>query len=318
MEKINIKNGVVYATDDNYVRHVSVSLISLFENTGSTDFNIYIIGNNLSSSNSDYLLEIAKSYNREIQIIDGSIALKHLPKDLNIANLSISTYIRLFSASLISEEIDKLLYLDCDTYICTDIQELFDIPLGNNLVAGVEDTMYPNLKTSIGLEKDSRYINAGVLLINLYLWRKEGVQKMFMGFINKFNGNVPHLDQGVINGVLKSRIKYLPLKYNVQSPIYAFHKYDRMLSFHEMERYYPEAEFIQAKKNPSIIHYTSFFIGRPWEKGCIHPLRSFYYKSIAKTIFASNPYTRKLSNFRRLKMFCFKYFQPIYLFLRSL
>lgn len=318
MENIHIGNGVVYATDDNYVRHVSVSLISLFEHTTSTDFNIYIVGNNLSSSNSKYLIDLAKGYGKDIQILDCSKILRLLPKDLNTGNLSISTYIRLFSASLIPKEIEKVLYLDCDTYICVDIHELFDMPLENNLVAGVEDTMYPHLKTDIGLKQDARYINAGVLLINLELWRKEGIQQRFIEFINKFNGQVPHLDQGVINGVLKSRIKFLPLKYNVQSPVYAFHKYDRMLAFHEMSQYYPQEEFIQAKKKPAIIHYTSFFTGRPWEKGCIHPLRLYYHNSINKTIFATNPYTKKLSTTRRLKMLCFKYFQPIYLLVRKL
>lgn len=318
MSKVSIYNGVAFATDDNYVRHLTVSLISLFENTGYSDFKVYIISNNLSAENSKYLSEIGKKYARDIIIIDGRKTLEYLPSNLNTANLSISTYIRLFSASLIPGEIVKLLYLDCDTYIRTDVKELLNIPLEDYMVAGVEDTMYPHMKTEIGLNRDARYINAGILLINLELWRKEKIQDKFLEFINDFNGNVPHLDQGVINGVLKSRIKYLPLKYNVQSPIFAFHKYDRILSYFNMSRYYSRDEIIEAKKAPAIIHYTSFFTGRPWEKGCTHPLRSLYSNILKKTIFADKPYTKSLSFKRRMKMAGFKYFQALYLLMRKL
>lgn len=318
MGEVSISNGVVFATDDNYVRHLTVSLISLLENTVYTDFKVFIIGNNLSTNSSNYLLEIGKRYDKEVIIIDGRDALDTLPKNLNTANLSISTYIRLFSASLIPKEIVKLLYLDCDTYIRADVQELFDMPLDDYMVAGVEDTMYTYMKTDVGLKPDARYINAGILLINLDLWRKEKIQNKFIEFINDFNGNVPHLDQGVINGVLKSRIKYLPLKYNVQSPIFAFHKYARLLSFFNMSSYYSKDEIDAAKIDPAIIHYTSFFTGRPWERGCIHPFRFLYRSIIKNTIFASKPYTGSLPYKRRIRMAGFKYFQSLYLIMRKL
>lgn len=314
----SIGNGVMYATDDNYVRHLTISLISLLENTNFPDFNIYIISNNVSADNLKYLLEIGKRYTKDIIIIDASKALKSLPANLNTANLSISTYIRLFSASLIPNGINKLLYLDCDTYIRTDIKNLFDISMSDFMIAGIEDTMYPHMKTNIGLDSDARYINAGIVLINLDSWRKENIQDKFIEFIDKYNGDVPHLDQGVINGVLKSRIKYLPLKYNVQSPIYAFHKSSRLLSFFNAGRYYSKEEIVEAKNDPAIIHFTSFFTGRPWEKGCIHPLRNLYRDTLGKTIFASVPYTTALPWKRRMRMLAFKYFQPLYLFMRNL
>lgn len=317
--KVLNQTGIVYATDDNYAKHVAVSLVSLYENAKSDELPVvYIIGNHLSKVNIDKLDNVANKYGGKVKYLKADIAMDKLPKDINTANLTVSTYIRLFLAEIMPNDIKKILYLDCDTYICCNILYLLNFDFAGKLIAGIEDTMYPHMKTKIGLHESDRYINAGILLINLEEWRRQNITKEFIKFIFKFNGSVPHLDQGVINGVFRGQIKYMPLRYNVQSPIFAIHTYKRLLSFHGMTSYYPEVDVKLARKNPAIIHFTSFFTGRPWEKGCLHPLRKLYYDAISKTDYAETSYDRVLPLYRRIRIFCFKYFQPVYFILKKL
>lgn len=306
--------SVVYATDDNYAQHVAVSIVSLLKaRNKTTQYELFLLGNNLTVTNRSNLTSIAEQYNTKIQFIDISTLYERLPKDIDVANLSISTYSRLFLADLLPINIDRVLYLDCDTLVMQDLSVLTDYPMMNISVLGVEDMMYPEMKIKIGLKSDDKYINAGVLLINLKRWRETSATSRFLSFINGFNGKVPHLDQGVINGVLLDR-GILPLKYNVQSPIYAIHRYMDLLKFHSLNSYYSPQEFLAAKEMPVVIHYTSFFVERPWFKFCLHPHKDLYRKFLRETPYAGySLQNNKYGWSRKMKMILFHYIQPLYL-----
>lgn len=306
--------SVIYATDDNYAQHVAVSIVSLLKaSSETTQYELFLLGNNLSDIHRSNLISIAEQYRTSIQFIDISALYERLPRNIDVANLSISTYSRLFLADLLPISVDRVLYLDCDTLVTQDLSVLSAFPMTDISVMGVEDMMYPEMKVKIGLRPDDKYINAGVLLINLRRWREISATSRFLSFIDKYNGKVPHLDQGVINGVLLDR-GILPLKYNVQSPIYAIHRYIDLLRFHSLNSYYPREEFVTAKKMPVVIHYTSFFVERPWFKFCLHPHKKLYRKLLKETPYANCPLQKNKYGWnRKIKMILFRYVQPLYL-----
>lgn len=308
------KLHIVYATDDNYAQHVAVSIKSICNSTKDiSNFDFYILGNNLSPSIVDKLRIMLTTSCLSYNLIDISNYFNNLPEGISVANLSISTYSRLFLADILPHEVERVLYLDCDTLIMQDISALCDFPMGNNLIGGVEDTMYSEMKTQIGLDTNDSYINAGVLLINLKGWRENKITPVFLDFISKYNGEVPHLDQGVINGIFRNHL-VLPLRYNVQSPIYAIHKYERLLKFYRIKSFYTKEEMDQAKANPTIIHFTSFFVERPWFRFCLHPKRNLYRDLLRETPFAGNKLQKNRYGITRMiRMLCFRYLQPMYL-----
>ena len=123
--------------------------------------------------------------------------------------------------------------------------EFWDHPLGNFWVAGVWDTVDSLFLEKIGLRAHDKYINAGILLINLKKWREERLEDRFMDFVKSFDGNVPHHDQGVINGVCKDNKSILGARYNVTSNIYTFSlKTIKRLYF--MDDYYSLEELEEA------------------------------------------------------------------------
>lgn len=311
---------ITYATDNGYAQHVAVSLYSLYNSTKRPDsIKVYILDNNLTEFHRSNLLNTAMKFNQELEFIDIGDIETRLPAGIDTANLSISTYCRLFVTQLLPADIDHLLYLDCDTIINDDITEIADfIPTDDSwYVAGVEDTMYPCMKEGVGLTRDALYLNAGVLLINLKRWRADNVIDKFSKFINIHNNKVPHLDQGVINGVFKSGKLRLPLRYNVQAPIFAIRKRADILKFFSLDDFYDSDSIISARKKPVIIHYTSFFLERPWFRFCLHPYKGLYRQILKLTPYANAGLQKdRIGVSQKVKDICFKYLQPIYLKLR--
>lgn len=303
---------VVYASDDKYAEQLGVSLSSLLENNRNLPLCVYVLDNGISEQKRTWLKEIAKSWNSVLSFVDISNIESLLPTKVEVNSLSLSTYARLFLPDLLPTSVENVLYIDCDTFICSSLEELFNIDIDKYAVAGVEDTMYPSYKEGVGMKTTDQYINAGILLINLRKWREENLKDVFMNFILRFNGKVPHLDQGVINGTIKNRL-ILPLKYNVQSTIYSFNKYKDMLDFFSIKSFYEEAEVVEARRNPAIIHYTSFFLQRPWFDFCLHPKRELYRSKANLLIKDYKSQCSHLSLVRKLKCLLFVYFQDLYL-----
>ena len=83
------------------------------------------------------------------------------------------------------EEIERVLYLDCDIVCSRDIAELWDIDLGECVAGAVPDPLSllepmaeglgHDAARLVGLEfdKSDTYFNSGAVLIDLPKWRKE-------------------------------------------------------------------------------------------------------------------------------------------------
>lgn len=268
---------VVYSSDNLYAQHLGVSMISLFEtNKEFKNIKVKVIENAISLNNKKNLTLICERYNREIEFVD----FKNYSHKLNLDignSISINSYARLFLSSVLDLNIDKVLYLDCDSIINASLSELWRTDISGYYIAGVSDTVSNTTKLKVNMNTEKPYINAGMLLINLKRWRKEGMEKKFLDFISYYNGNVYHHDQGTINGVLNEKVLLLHPKYNSMSTFYSMTR-EQIILYYGMKDYYSELELNQAKNNPVFIHYTPAFVNRPWIKGSKHPQKSVYEK----------------------------------------
>lgn len=274
--------NIVYSSDDNYCIYMGVSIISLLENNKNFDsINIYIIDNNIDDLNKIKLKRLIEYYKRNIIFIDFEKYKKYL--NLNMQwKISISSYARLFLASMIPSSVKKVLYFDCDTLIVDNLYELWNQDINDFYIGGVCDTVPSYTKQAIGLNDTDFYINAGMLLINLKKWREDNLEKKLLNFIDAHNGNVTHHDQGVINGVIKNK-KILPLKYNLMTSYLMMSRED-IIKFYKVEdSFYSQEQIDEAIKNPVYIHYTPGFTTRPWVKGCKHPYVDLYWKYLKLT-----------------------------------
>lgn len=267
---------VAYGSDDNYAKQLGVSMMSLFQTNKEFDeIHVFVMDCGIEETNKGRLLSIVEKYGRSLQFVSIKDYVDGLNLNMGARKIAVSSYSRLFLEEAIPEEYNKILYLDCDTIIKDDIKEYWNTNLNGYMAAGVQDTVDKIFLKKIGLPADYCYINAGVLLINLDGWRKNNLQQKFIDFIKKFDGNVPHHDQGTINGVCSGKLLTVPLRYNVTSNIYSFSA-KTIKNIYSVKSFYDQEELDDAKSNPAILHYTTGLVGRPWEDACTHPMKNEY------------------------------------------
>lgn len=274
--------NVLYTCDDNYVWIMGISMISLLENNSNIqELKIFLLSDNISSKNKKMLSEIARKYNRTFTVID--IPKLHIPDVLYSQRWPKSAYTRLYSGNILPKSVHKILYLDCDTVIKDDISQLWKIDVSNAAVSGVKDCIGKNYLKNIGLEKNSAYINAGVLLINLDILRNINISEAVFEFLNKYKKLLSYADQDILNGIFNGNIGVLEPQYNVMTLLYA-HKYEEIVKLRKPVNYYLKNEIEYATSNPAIIHFTTCMLNiRPWFKNSNHPYAYLFdrYKAIS-------------------------------------
>lgn len=261
--------NVLYSTDSCYVQYAYASINSLlFNNANIDNIKIYLIEDNLADFEKENIQSLICKYkNAEIKFIDINTIMNNsgiVKKDF----FKLVGYSRLFIQDIIN--VDKILYLDCDTIVANNLLELWNIDINDYLIAGVQDTVLEYSKTIVGMDMNTRYINSGVLLINLKKWREENIKNKFLKMINDFNGYVPLHDQGIVNGVCKGKIFYLNPKFNCMSQFYQFSE-KQIKKLYNIKSFYSKKEICNAIQYPVIIHYIAKFYNRPWCEDCSHP-----------------------------------------------
>lgn len=209
---------IVWGADEKYVFQTFVVMHSVLSNSDKK-YRFYIITtNDISSQVSEYMLLLKSKYNNfevSVEKIDSVLF-----KNAKIYNehLTVAAYFRLLIPKFLNVY-DKCIYLDCDVMVNGDIEELYNIDLGDNYVAGVKDCHVMDEKSKkekhreiLGISSMDKYINSGVLLIDLKKMREEFLVDRFIQEIGK---EFWYEDQDILNLVCYPYIKILPLKYNL-------------------------------------------------------------------------------------------------------
>ncbi len=195
-----------------------ISLLSIVKYTNEP-LNVFVLTMDLRNINENYtpiekkhidiLENIIKEKNGDskITLIDTTDLIKEevLSSVNQKTHYTPYIFIRLFSDK-IKELPDKILYLDCDIVCYKDIKEIFDI--------NIEDYDVGVVRDYIGRKVINRkYINSGVLLINLKKVREDGSFEKARNIAKKRVMAMP--DQTAIYKACTKKL-YLPDKYNEQ------------------------------------------------------------------------------------------------------
>lgn len=274
--------NVVYSSSDSYAPIAGVSIMSLLHNnTDADEINIYMIDNNISDENKKRFENMVDKFGRNIVFIPRPDLNKMAGVDIEVGRWNISTFFRLFLCTILPDNLDRCIYLDCDTVVRHSLREFWETDLEDKIVAAVDDCRSDRYKTELNLPCDSTYTNNGVLLIDLKSWREMNVEKDFLDFIIAHNGDITYVDQGVLNGVLakKNLVKVVHTKYDAMTVFFDFNFKD-LMKVRRPEHHLSEEEYIEAVTDPYIIHYTSCFLSgtRPWNENNNHPFVGDYLK----------------------------------------
>lgn len=262
-------------TDDKYVQHCCAMLCSLFENNKEEQITIHILCNSLSNANQLFLCELANKYEQKICFHFVDETKLNGVQFRNKRPLTKAAYYRLLLSSILND-LDKVLYLDCDMIVLGKIKDLFNLDISNYALAAVADGMPFNEchQLQLNLPANSSCFCSGIMLVNLEYWRNNDIEKKLLDFAKRKRNPVFLHDQDVLNYVLHNDWFMLSPKWNYNPggvmSLYSFKAY-----------HYADAVF-----SPAIIHYCSN-IFKPWYKAPC-PGRK-YYRHYLKLSKYSNP-----------------------------
>ncbi len=207
---------VFFSCDDAYAPYLAVAIKSLIENgnTKEHDYEINVLNTNISEDNKKRILALAEDgYN--IVFRNVSKQIEKIEKELESRlrdYYSLSIYYRIFIPNLF-KEYDKVIYLDADIVVVDDIANLFNMELGDNLLAGTTDGVVrlvdefkDYVVEGVGVDKWEDYINSGVLVMNTKGLRDSKIEEKFLYLLTKYNFDTVAPDQDYLNALCKNRI----------------------------------------------------------------------------------------------------------------
>lgn len=270
--------AIALAANDFYLPYISTLIHSIADHSSkSNTYDINIFHRDITAKSQDKLRnEFLDQKNISLRFVN-MLPFANAFKDVttHIDHISIETYFRIFIPDVMSDY-DKVLYLDGDLVANTDVAELYNEKIGNNIFAAVRDydmagvynsnsvkandTIDPTRKKYIDnvlkLKKPYDYFQAGVLLFNLDAMRKELKTDEIIKFASSRKWD--YMDQDVLNYFAQGKVKSLDPSWNVLFDNQGSRIKDVIVKA-PREMY---SDYMKSRKHPKIIHYGGF--DKPW------------------------------------------------------
>ncbi len=195
--------------------------------------------------------------------------------------LSTATLFRLRIGSLLPDEIERVLYIDSDSAVRRPLDELWETDLNGCVLGAVRDAVVPWAGApaglpweEVGVAPDSAYFNAGVLVIDVGLWRSQRISEDALRLLalHRFL----YADQCALNTVLAGHWTPVGPRWNLQA--------GHLTSGGSLAWVTESQETLAAAiGDPAIVHFNTSSMGRPWERQCTHPYRDLWFELLDLT-----------------------------------
>ena len=259
---------ILVTLDRNYLKVLSVMLYSLSQSDPEGVYTVYVVNNTLTEE--DFASLSALLPRTELVNV-------RVPEDL-LQNAPVSDryptemYYRLFAARYLPQQLERILYLDPDLVVLHSLRSLYQIDFDTKLFAAashIESRTFRELnRRRLHLSEHAKYLNSGVMMMNLALLRKESPQTI-IDYIQSHKATLLLPDQDVLNALYADRTVPLdPLVYNLGE------KYLRLKNLH-----LPPAEKLTldwVRSNTAIVHY--YGRNKPWKEHYRGSLGIFYHE----------------------------------------
>lgn len=288
-----MKLSVLYGCDNGYAPYTGVAMTSLLENNRNLeDLTIYLASMNIAQENLQKFQHLVATYGRKFVVLDTQKAEQKI-RAYNCQgwNESLATWLRFFVLDQIPPEEDRILWLDSDTVVQQSLRPLAALPLEGVPLAAVGDSLSYYCRFRLGFGYDDPYFNAGVLLFNLDLWRREHILDDMMHHLEQNIVRYELNDQDLLNDYFRGRILKLPQKYNVQGFLagYRPRDYYRVYPW-TVPAYYTPEHTRQALADPVIIHFFRYLGDYPWTAGDNrHPYKALYREWCSRSLWKDVP-----------------------------
>lgn len=239
--------NIAYCITPDFMEYASISAASVLRKCNRDDWYVfYIICEEFTPETQQYFLRLNKIKQSTYVFLKFP---PHLLSQGNYKDRGESGLYRIFLSEIL-KNVDKVLYLDTDTIIHSDLAFLYKHDITDYYLAAVPDKEETIARKNTKLKKDQLFINSGVLLMNLAKFREEKLPQKIIKHLLKSRFKS---DQNSINAICKDKILYLPIKYNVM--MYPDGYPNPPLLYENFQE-----EYEDAKEYP-VIHHMLF---HPW------------------------------------------------------
>lgn len=258
--------NILVTLNSAYVAPLTTMLRSLAETNKGEAINLYVAYSSLTQDDFQSIKYALSDADAEVypirlddEIFNNAPSLKRISKE---------TYYRIFAPLYLPKSVDRVLYIDPDTVIINPLKQFYRTDFGDNLIIaakhfdGIID--FWNRKR-LFMKKSERYINAGIMLMNIEEMRKEFNQQRVFDLIKKYHSILFLADQDAINILYDGKIKtYTEFKINLDERTFS-HMLKRMTLDEALE-------FVQ--KFTLIVHFNGK--QKPWKENYNGCLKLFY------------------------------------------
>ncbi|AFJ46551.1 DUF4422 domain-containing protein [Shimwellia blattae] len=265
---------IVISFDDNYAISGGALINSIVRHAEPTkNYDIVVLENRVSALNKKRLMLLVHGFsNISLRFFDVN-AFSEMNGVHTRAHFSASTYARLF-IPLLFRDFPKVIFIDSDTVVKTDLAQLMEIELGNNLVGAVKDIVMEGfvkfgamsesddgvmpaeqyLKSTLNMDDPDAYFQAGIIIFNIAKMVEENTFSRLMETMKA--KKYWFLDQDIMNKVFYDRVVFLPPEWNV------YHGNGNTDDFFPNLKFATYMRFLQARRSPNMIHYAGE--NKPW------------------------------------------------------
>lgn len=261
--------------DEKFSLPFGVCLESIFDSNNGIPFIVHVITQGFSDETISLIRKTEAKYSRP-----DSVRIYNINEDI-FSDYPLSdqfpesVYFRYLYAKILPESVERIIYIDCDTVVLSDLRNLWHTEMSeSSLMAAVEDRNGDDIiiRNRIG-RWSGLYYNSGVLLMNLKEWRNTDSFMQFAGFIKEHRDVCHYPDQDAINAAFPEQFVRLPFEYNYHMSFVApFESFRLHLSKKE--------ELEQSFNRIVILHYAAEI--KPWYNDSRHPLLfiwHYFYKN---------------------------------------
>lgn len=260
---------IVFAADGNYAPMVCVTISSLLKNASSDYYyDIFVLEQGIAGDDQEMIRQcISEEGQASIRFYNVSHIVDEYDLTTSNEHISQETYYRFLVQDLLSFY-DKVLYLDSDIIIEGDISELFNIDLGDNLLAAAHDVDYQgnlNMPDGERLEYTNKklqmndpysYFQAGVLVLNTKELRALHSVDEWLEIAS--DPGYIYNDQDILNKYCEGRVTYLDYEWNVMHDCGG--RVNSVFSFAPAQSF---NSYLESRAHPKIIHYAGY--EKPWK-----------------------------------------------------
>lgn len=303
LDKKNIT--VVCAADNNYAMPVAVTACSILKHLPPEQaLNLYILDAGIESINVKKILKSLDLSRCEVNFINTKDQFKEVPTSDHFTE---AIFHRLLIPQLLSQDLHKAIYLDCDLLVLSDLSMLWNIDIGDKHLLAVQDFTIKTIAKGVkdyqllGIPPDCKYFNSGVLVFNLDKWREFDTSSKIIEYVCKPRKSILFGDQEALNAILWDKWQELEPKWNRQFKSDV--EEDRKLVDLLTERYGEDAS-LEIANNPYIIHFIQDT--KPWQY-YRHPKKNLFYEYLDLTAWTGWRYSIWRVFWRKLSKLFSKY-----------